>query len=206
VGWLPDPTGTNTVPAGVTPPYLVARYFTPLPVNIPGTLYTANLLALPGAVSTAVGSATLRVSADGSQGVLNYSINGIPGTHVDHIYSDPYLTYPTTLIFDIAVAHPQADGSYLWKINPAGSFSTGDIQEALIEGKCSIVIQTPAYPAGEIGGHFTLASGAQSFITPPRTARCASSTRPPTVPARRTSRWCKPSATRTGSTTSLPCR
>jgi len=167
VGWLLDPTGTNTVPAGVTPPYLVARYFTPLPANIPGTLYTANLLTMPGAVSSAVGSATLRVSADGSQAVLNYTINGIPGTHVDHIYSDPYLTYPTTLVYDIAAAHPQADGSYLWKFVPSGSFTTADIQEALIEGKCSIVIQTPAFPNGEIGGHFTLASGAQSFIIPP---------------------------------------
>ncbi|MDR3458098.1 MAG: DUF1800 family protein [Verrucomicrobiae bacterium] len=167
VGWLPDPTGTNTVPAGVTPPYLVARYFTPLPVNIAGTLYTANMLALPGAVSTAVGSATLRVSADGSQALLNYTLSGISGTHVDHIYSDPYLTYPTTLVYDIAAAHPQADGSYLWKISPASPFSAADIQEALIEGKCSIVIQTPAFPAGEIGGHFTLASGAQSFTVPP---------------------------------------
>ena len=123
VGWLLDPTGTNTAPAGVTPSYLVARYFTPLPANIPGTLYTANMLALPGAISTAVGSATLRVSADGSQAVLNYTVAGISGTHVDHIYSDPYLTYPTTLVYDIAAAHPQPDGSYLWKINPAGQLS-----------------------------------------------------------------------------------
>ncbi|HEV2693080.1 MAG TPA: DUF1800 family protein, partial [Verrucomicrobiae bacterium] len=167
VGWLLDPTGTNTTPAGVTPPYLVARYFTPLTANIAGTLYTANMLALPGAISTAVGSATLRVSADGSQAVLNYTVNGIPTTHIDHIYSDPYLTYPTTLVYDIAAAHPQTDGSYLWKINPAGSFSSADIREALIEGKCSIVINSPAYPNGEIGGHFTLASGSQSFSAPP---------------------------------------
>jgi len=167
VGWLLDPTGTNTMPAGVTPNYLVGRYFTPLAATIPGTLYTANMLALPGAVSSAVGSATLRVSADGSQAVLNYTISGIPGSHVDHIYSDPYLTYPTTLIYDIAAATPQADGSYLWKIVPSGSFSTADIQEALIEGKCNIVIQTPAFPNGEIGGHFTLASGSQIFTAPP---------------------------------------
>ena len=37
----------------------------------------------------------------------------------------------------------------------------------MIEGKCYIVINTPAYPNGEIGGHFTLASGAQSFTAPP---------------------------------------
>jgi uncharacterized protein (DUF1800 family) len=125
------------------------------------------MLALPGINSDAVGSATLRVSADGSQAILNYSVSGIPGTHIDHLYSDPYLASPETLVFDIAAAHPQADGSYLWTIKPTGSLSVADIQEILIEGKCSIVIQTPANPAGEIGGHFTLASGSQTFYPPP---------------------------------------
>ncbi len=167
VGWLQDPTGTNTTPAGVVPSYLISRYFTPPPATIPGTLYSANMLALPGINSDAVGSATLRVSADGSQAILNYSVNGIASTHVDHIYSDPYLNSPTTLVYDIAAAHPQADGSYIWNIKPTGSLSAADIQEILIEGKCSIVIATPANPAGEIGGHFTLASGSQTFSPPP---------------------------------------
>ncbi|MEY4916159.1 MAG: hypothetical protein RL616_72 [Verrucomicrobiota bacterium] len=167
VGWLPDPFGTNTVPAGITPSYLLARYFTPLAVTIPGTLYTANLLALPGASSSAVGSATLRVAANGATAVLNYSVTGIPGAHVDHIYTDPYLASPTTLVYDIAAATPQADGSYLWPIVASGTMTVADIQEAIIEGKGSIVIQTPAFPAGEIGGHFTLASGAQTFTAPP---------------------------------------
>ena len=67
VGWLQDPTGTNNTPAGVVPGYLASRYYPPLPVNIPGTLYSANLLALPGVTSSGVGTATLRVSADGTQ-------------------------------------------------------------------------------------------------------------------------------------------
>jgi uncharacterized protein (DUF1800 family) len=167
VGWLIDSTGTNTTPAGVVPSYLHARYFTPPPVNIVGALYSANVLALPGVNSTAVGSATLRVSADYSQAVLNYSVNGISGAHVDHIYSDPYGNNPVTLLYDIAAAQPQADGSYLWKIKPTGTLSAADIQEILIEGKCTIVIQTPgAYPNGEIGGHFTPANGSQIFSTP----------------------------------------
>ncbi len=167
VAWLNDPTGTNTVPAGIVPSYLLARYFTPLQVTIPGTLYTANLLALPGVNSIAGGSATLRVNAAGTSAVLNYSVNGLPPTHIDHIYTDPYLSSPTTLVYDIAAATPQGDGSYLWTIDPSGTLSTADILEAIIEGKSSIVLNTTAFPNGEIGGHFVLASGSQSFTPPP---------------------------------------
>ncbi len=167
VGWSQDPVGTNTLPTAIVPGFVLSKYY-PLPAKLlNGTLYSADMLALPGVSSIANGSATLLVSANGSQAVLNYSVNGIPGTHVDHIYSDPYLMSPTTLVFDIAAATPQADGSYLWSITPSGSLSAADIQELIIEGKANIVIQTPAFPAGEIGGHFTLANGAQSFTAPP---------------------------------------
>jgi uncharacterized protein (DUF1800 family) len=167
VGWLRDPMGTNTVPAGVTPSYLVSRFYPPPLVNIPGTLYSANMLALPGINSGGVGSASLRLSADGTKAILNYTVNNLAGLHIDHIYSDPYLNFPTTLLFDIAAAHPQADGSYVWSIKPTGALSTNDILEIINQNKCSIVIQTPANPAGEIGGHFTLAAGSQTFTPPP---------------------------------------
>lgn len=167
VGWLQDPTGTNTTPAGVTPSYLLSRYYPPPLVNIPGTLYSANMLALPGINSDAVGSASLRLSSDGTKAILNYSVNNLAGSHVDHIYSDQYLNYPPTLLFDIAAATPQLDGSYVWTIAPAGPLSKSDILEILAENKCSIVIQTAANPAGEIGGHFTPADGSQTFTPPP---------------------------------------
>ncbi|HWD91080.1 MAG TPA: DUF1800 family protein [Verrucomicrobiae bacterium] len=167
VGWLQDPMGTNTVAAGVTPAYLVSRYYPPLPINIPGTLYSANMLALPGINSDAVGSASLRLSADGTKAILNYSVNNLAGTHVDHIYSDPYLNFPTTLLFDIAAAHPQPDGSYVWSIKPTGALGTKDILEIINENKCFIEIQTAANPNGEIAGHFTLAAGSQTFTAPP---------------------------------------
>lgn len=166
-GWSLDSLGTNAVPSGIVPGYLLSRYY-PLPVTLaPGTLYTANMLALPGISSTAEGSATLRVSADGTQAVLNYSVNGIASTHVDHIYSDPYLNSPSELVYDIAATHPQVDGSYLWTFKPAGSLAVADILEIINENKAAIVIQTPANPAGEIGGHFTLANGSQTFTPPP---------------------------------------
>ena len=167
VGWLQDPTGTNTTPGGVVPGYVLSPYFPPLPSAIPGTLYTANMLALPGVSSTAVGSGTLRVSANGSQAILNYSVNGIVSTHIDHIYSDPYLNYPTVLLFDIAAAHPRSDGSYVWTIVPTGPLAMADIIEIINENKAFLTLQTPANPGGEISGHFTLANGSQTFTPPP---------------------------------------
>jgi uncharacterized protein (DUF1800 family) len=167
VAWLQDPTGTNTTPAGVVPSYLLSRYYPPLPAAISGTLYSANMLALPGVNSGAVGSATLRLNAAGTQAILNYSINNISGSHIDHIYSDPYLNNPSTLMFDIAAAHPQPDGSYVWNITPTGTLQTNDIIEIINENKAYIAALTTAYPNGEISGHFTIATGTQNFTAPP---------------------------------------
>jgi len=168
VGWLQDPTGTNTTPAGVVPNYLLSRYYPPLPSSIPGTLYTANMLALPGVVSEGVGSATLRVSADGTQATLNITVNNLSGSPTGQsVNSDPYLGYPDELLFDIAAAKPQGSGGYLWKIKGAGPLAASDVLEIISEGKTSIVIESTAYANGEIGGHFTLANGSQTFTAPP---------------------------------------
>jgi len=168
VGWLQDPTGTNTAPSGIVPGYVLSRYWPPPVSVIPGTLYTANLLALPGVNSTAVGSATLRLSADGTQAVLNYSVNDLAGTATGQsINSDPYLSNPSELLFDISAAKPQSDGSYVWKIKPTGTLAVADILEILNEGKANINIESTAFPAGEINGHFTLVSGSQIFTPPP---------------------------------------
>jgi hypothetical protein len=168
VGWLQDPTGTNEVPAGITPGYLLSRYYPPLAANNPGTLYSANMLALPGVVSDGVGSATLRVNSAGTQATLNFSINNMVGTPTgESINSDPYLTDPGELVFDISAAHVQPNGGYLWNIAPAGPLGVSDIQELVTEGKASIVIQSSAFPNGELGGHFTLANGSQTFTAPP---------------------------------------
>ena len=167
VGWSQDPVGTNTAPAGIVPGYLLSKFY-PLPLKLlSGTLYSANMLALPNISSIANGSATLTLSADGSKAVINYSVSGISGTHTDHIYADPYLSHPKTLMYDIAAEVPQADGSYLWNLAPVGTLSVADIQEILIEGKATIEIQSAAFPAGEIGGHFTLTDGSQTFTAPP---------------------------------------
>ena len=167
VGWLQDPTGTNTTPASVVPSYLLSRYYPPLPANIPGTLYSANLLALPGVASTGVGSATLRVSADGSQATLTFQANNLVGVFSDeNISADPYLASPSSqVLFDIS--KPQAAGSYLWTIKAVPNLAVSDINELIKEGKAVFNIQSSAFPNGEIGGHFTLAAGTQNFTAPP---------------------------------------
>jgi hypothetical protein len=167
-GWLQDPTGTNYTPAGVMPGYLLSSYYPPLPANNPGTLYSANLLALPGVVSDGVGSATLRVNAAGTQATLSFTVTNLVGTPTGQsINSDPYLNDPGELIFDISAAKPQANGNYLWNIKATGPLGVSDIQQIIAEGKAAIVIESTAFANGEIGGHFTLANGSQTFTPPP---------------------------------------
>jgi len=170
VAWLQDPTGTNNVPAGVTPNYLLSRYYPPLPTTTSGTLYSANLLALPGVNSQGVGSATLLVNAAGTQATLSLNFTNLTGAATGQsVNSDPYETYPGELIYDISAAKPQANGTYLWNIKATGPLQVADIQQIITDGGASVVIESTAFANGEIGGHFTLANGSQSF-TPPAAA------------------------------------
>ncbi|MGP8239662.1 MAG: DUF1800 family protein [Limisphaerales bacterium] len=168
VGWLQDPTGTNTIPAGLVPSYLLSRYYPPLPASVPGTLYSANMLSLPGVNSQGVGSATLRLNSAGTQATLNFQFSNLQGTPTgESINSDPYLSDPGELIFDISGAKAQPNGSYLWNIKGTGPLAASDILEILSEGKASIVIESSAFPNGEISGHFTATDGTQTFTPPP---------------------------------------
>jgi uncharacterized protein (DUF1800 family) len=168
VGYMQDPTGTNVAPAGPVPSYLLTRYYPPFPASIPGTLYTANLLALPGVASQGTGTATLRVNGAGTQATLDFQVSNLKGViSGEAINSDPYLSDPAELIFDISAATPQADGSYLWNFTPMGPLAVADIAEIIREGKASILIQTSAYPNGEINGYFTAVDGSQTFTPPP---------------------------------------
>ena len=169
VGWLQDPTGTNTVPAGVTPNYLLTRYYPPLPATVSGTLYSANLLASPGVNSEGVGSATLLVNAAGTQATLNFQVANLTGTpSAEGINTDPYLS-PQGLfdVFDISASHPQSDGSYLWTFKTNSGISPAEFAEIIKEGKAWINIGTTFAPAGEISGYFIAVDGSQTFTAPP---------------------------------------
>jgi uncharacterized protein (DUF1800 family) len=172
VGWL-KPGETGAAPSEVVPGYTLSPYVAPAPGSIPGTLYVATMLAQPGAVTNGVGSSTLRVSEDGTTAIMRYSYSGLTGPIADqHIHSDPYLTHPSSIIFDIddpvtAGDGLQLDGSYKWTIQAVGGLSAAEIVELIREGKAYINLHTAAYPAGEIRGNYTLANGSRTFTPPP---------------------------------------
>jgi hypothetical protein len=168
VAWRLDPSGTNNTPASIVPSHVLSRHFDQPPAFIPGTLYGANMLAQSGALSSGVGSATLRVSADESQAILKCSYGGLSSPYTaSHIHSDQYLTHPSQIIFDIDAATPRSDGSYVWDIVPVGTLTAAEIREIIRTGRSYINIHTVNYPAGEINGHFILAVGSQNFSPPP---------------------------------------
>lgn len=170
VGWSQDPIGTNTVPAGIVPGYVLSPFIEPSGAAIPGTLYSANMLAQPEIVSSGVGSATLRLSPDETQAVLKFSYSGLSSpVTAKHIHADTYKAknLQGQIVFDIDAATPEADGSYVWTIAPSGPLTTADLVEIIKEGKAYLNVHTINYPAGEISGHFTLANGSSTFTPPP---------------------------------------
>ena len=167
VGWLQDSSGTNNTPAGVVPGYVLSRYYPPPPSVAPGALYIAEMVPGNGVTNMPYGSATLRLNADNSQAVLNFSINGISSPIGDEqIENDPYLNHINQTLFDISATRPQPDGTYFWSIAPVGDLSAADVLDVLNQGKAYIAILTAAYPDGELIGHFAPAQGSTSFLPP----------------------------------------
>ena len=174
VGWLQDPTGTNNTPTGVVPGYVLAPYFVKPPAQVPGTLFTADLLASSGVTSSPMGTATLRLSSDGTKATINFSLSGLSSPIIaEHVHNDPDATDGVQVLFDISAAKPQADGSYIWNINPMGTgtyTNAAELIELINEGKTFLTILTANYPndpTGELNGHFILANGTPVFVPPP---------------------------------------
>lgn len=167
VGWIQDPTGTNITASGVVPGYVLSKYF-PLPPSLaPGTLYAADMVTEAGVTNMGVGSATLRLSADKSRAILNFSFSGVPSTVIgEHVNNEPYLGSPSEILYDISAARPQPDGTYLWPITAVGTFSASDVLNILDLGAAYITILTADYPNGELVGHFQRVNGTQNFAPP----------------------------------------
>ncbi len=175
VGWLrPDQFNglvtdhTTAQPGGVTPGQVLSPYIAAALNTSTGTLYAATMLAQGTALSDGVGTATLMLNPDETHAILRFSYTNLTsGVNGAHVHSDPYLTHPGQIIYDIDDFEPAADGSYSWEIEPMGTLSAEDVLEVIKQGKAFINIHTVNYPEGEIRGNFTLAIGSSVFAPPP---------------------------------------
>lgn len=142
----------------------------PPPSEAGGTLFLATLTPQSGATSAGSGSSTLTLTQDQTAAVLRFSFSGLTGPITSQHIHGP----DGTIFFDVDTAKPQADGSRVWRIAPAGTFDKAAVLAALRGGECYLNLHTAAYPAGEIKGFFRQSSGSQTFTPPPS---------PPALPA-----------------------
>jgi uncharacterized protein (DUF1800 family) len=172
VGWL-KPGQSGSAPSEVVPGYALSPYVPAGTGSNSGTLYLATMLAQSGADTDGVGTSTLRLSDDETYATMRYSYSGLSGPiTAQHIHSDPYLSHPSTILFDIDTPETpgdglQPDGSYKWTLTPRGTLSVADIREIIKQGKTYINLHTALYPNGEIRGNYTLAKGSRTFTPPP---------------------------------------
>ncbi|MDB5324256.1 MAG: hypothetical protein JWN40_5887 [Phycisphaerales bacterium] len=161
-------TGTATITVKVNDGVITTIDTFLLTVGTPQKLYVTSLRPEDDAtITSGAGSATLLVDAAETQAVLRLSYSNLTtnrtGAHI-HGPADPGQT--ANIIYDIDIATPQADGSYLWVFQPAGITSVQDIRDALHSGRLYLNIHSAKYPNGEIRGHFNFAAGSTTF-TPP---------------------------------------
>ncbi|MEQ1747845.1 MAG: DUF1800 family protein [Prosthecobacter sp.] len=185
VGWA-KPGEATAAPSEVVPSYVLSPYSAPVAGPTSGTLYLSTMLSQNGAVTNGVGSSTLRLSPDENTAYMKRSYAGLTGPITsEHIHTDPYLTLPSTIVFDIDApvtlgdglitnasdpnytgTNPQT-GTYKWTILPVGTLSKADIIEIIKQGKAYVNLHTASYPNGEIRGNYTLANGTRTFTPPP---------------------------------------
>ncbi|MDQ6764897.1 MAG: DUF1800 family protein, partial [Verrucomicrobiota bacterium] len=173
VAWFLDPTGTTANPiannTSVVPGFLLGAFDYPQASASSSTLYATNLAPQGLAISTAVGSANMRLNAAQTQVILHFQYGGLSSPRTGyHVHNDAFGTNPSQIIFDIDDIdrfHPElktTDGGYIWNLQPVGTLTTADIIYAIQQGKTYLNIHTVNYPAGEIRGNFGLVLGSQS--------------------------------------------
>ena len=172
VGWLKPTDAASTVPKEVVPGSVLSVYNAPY--NPPGvtTLYFGALNRTANAPAAATGFASVRLTADGTVGILSVSKSGLSGAPTSLALrgpADPGGSGP--VLAEFASTTPQADGTYLWKITDPAALT------ALRNGRVYASVATAANPVGELTGWLLRSTGNGSF-TPPAASPAA-----PTVAA-----------------------
>ena len=174
VGYLLDATGTAATPvagaaSGVVPGYLLTLYDYPTTTAAVGTLYTTNLSPQGTSVSSATGSANLRMLPGNTQAILHFSYGGLSSPRTAyHIHIAPDQTGSGPIVFDLDDVdkfHPELkteDGGYIWNIVAVGAYTAPQIVTAIQNGTTYFNVHTVNFPNGEIRGFLTLVNGSQN--------------------------------------------
>ena len=132
-------------------------------ITLQETLFLATLTPQSGAVSLGTGQATLLLAADEQTALLQASWSNLSGPLTSsHIHAPD-----GQIIFDVDTAPTGPDGSWIWTIEPAGTWTRAQILAALRAGQCYLNLHTANYPNGEIKGFFRLSTGSSVFTPPP---------------------------------------
>ncbi len=178
VGYLLDAAGTATTPvagtaSGVVPGYVLSRYDYPTTTAAAGTLYITNLSPQGTSVSSATGSANLRLLPGNTQAILHFNYGGLSSPRTAyHIHISPDTTGSGPIVFDLDDVdkfHPElktADGGYIWNIVASGAYTAAQIVTAVQNGTTYFNVHTVNFPNGEIRGFLTLVNGAQNPPAP----------------------------------------
>ncbi|HEX7182161.1 MAG TPA: DUF1800 family protein [Thermoanaerobaculia bacterium] len=126
-------------------------------------LFTATLTPQSGAVTLGSGRATLLLAADEVTAVLRETWSNLSAT-----LSGAHIHAPDgQILFDLDTTPAAPDGSRVWTIIPAGTWTRPQILAALRAGQCYLNLHTSNYPNGEIKGFFRIAGGSSTFTPPP---------------------------------------
>lgn len=132
-------------------------------VLVPGELFVGNMRPGAGVVSTAFGSISIQLAADGSTSLINMSFAG--------------LTSPQTVAY-LRMGIPGDNGPDLlrlangqvvnerWDFNATGELTSAELVQALREGRIYVTIETANFPTGEIASSLILRTGSVGFEEP----------------------------------------
>ncbi len=156
--------GAGYSPGG-TPTATVSLFFTR------GTLHVANLRPAGGtAASTAFGTATLQLAADGLSAVVNVGFSNLSSPQT---LAYLRLGVPGEQSLDLERLPTGQITNYAWTLRAAGSLTVPQIAAAIREGRVFLTIETANNPTGEIAGSFIRSSGSETFAPPAPVAAAA---------------------------------
>ena len=133
----------------------------------PSGVCVAELRPAARSSSNGSGSATLRIASDEKSAVLSLQHTNLSSAPTAiHIERAGTSGEARSVLFDVAAAKPEPNGTYVWRFTADESQPDQQIVSAIKAGRTALTIQTATHPAGEISGFFKLSRAGQAAVVP----------------------------------------